>query len=72
MQYTPDTIDPIPELIEDDDSLTCSISDNTTCMVNEDNLIPQHGGILMLKSTTSSLDVSFAELSPHEVILNVV
>lgn len=69
-QYSPDTIEPIPELIEDDDSLTCSISDNVTCMANEDNLIPHHGGLLMLKSTTSSVDVSFTELSsPHEVKL---
>lgn len=67
-QYSPDTIEPIPELIEDDDSLTCSISDNVTCMANEDTLIPQHGGMLLLKSTTSSLDTSFTELaSPHEV-----
>lgn len=67
-QYSPDTIEPIPELIEDDDSLTCSISDNVTCMTNEDTLIPHRGGMLMLKSTTSSLDVSFTELSsPHEV-----
>lgn len=67
-QYSPDTIEPIPELIEDEDSLTCSISDNTTCMTNEDTLLPHHGGMLMLKSTTSSLDVSFTELSsPHEV-----
>jgi len=69
-QYSPDTIEPIPELIEDDDSLTCSISDNVTCMANEDTLMPQHGGILLLKSTTSSLDTSFTELSsPHEVNL---
>lgn len=70
-QYSPDTIEPIPELIEDDDSLTCSISDNVTCMINEDTLIPHRGGLLMLKSTTSSLDVSFTELSsPHEVKLS--
>lgn len=70
-QYSPDTIEPIPELIEDEDSLTCSISDNTTCMANEDTLLPHHGGMLMLKSTTSSLDVSFTELSsPHEVKKN--
>jgi len=69
-QYSPDTIEPIPELIEDDDSLTCSISDNVTCMANEDTLMPQHGGMLLLKSTTSSLDTSFTELSsPHEVNL---
>jgi len=37
-------------------------------MANEDTLIPQHGGMLLLKSTTSSLDTSFTELaSPHEV-----
>lgn len=37
-------------------------------MANEDTLIPHHGGMLMLKSTTSSLDISFTELSsPHEV-----
>lgn len=61
-------IEPIPELIEDDDSLTCSISDNTTCMTNENTLIPHYGGIAMLKSTASSLDMSFTELSsPHEV-----
>lgn len=64
-QCSPDTIEPIPELIEDDDSLTCSISDNVTCMANEDSLIPHHGGLLMLKSTTSSLDVSLTEF--HEV-----
>lgn len=70
-QYSPDTIEPIPELIEDDDSLTCSISDNVTCMANEDSLLPQHGGMLLLKSTTSSLDTSFTELSsPHEVNLS--
>lgn len=67
-QYSPDTIEPIPELIEDDDSLTCSISDIVTCMDNEDTLIPHYGGMLMLKSTTSSVDISFTELaSPHEV-----
>lgn len=67
-QYSPDTIEPIPELIEDDDSLTCSISDNVTCMANEDNLVPHFGGIPLLKSTTSSIDISFTELaSPHEV-----
>ncbi|XP_026811718.1 TATA element modulatory factor [Rhopalosiphum maidis] len=67
VQYSPDTIEPIPELIEDDDSLTCSISDNVTCMANEDTLTPHHGGMLLLKSTTSSLDTSFTELSsPHE------
>lgn len=39
-------------------------------MVNEDMLTPHHGGMLMLKSTTSSLDISFTELlSPHEVKL---
>lgn len=66
-QYSPDTIEPIPELIEDEDSLTCSISDNVTCMANEDTLILHHGGMLLLKSTTSSLDTSFTELlSPHE------
>lgn len=67
-QYSPDTIEPIPELIEDEDSLTCSISDNVTCVTNEDTLIPNRGGMLMMKSTTSSLDISFTELSsPHEV-----
>lgn len=72
-QYSPDTIEPIPELIEDDDSLTCSISDNVTCMANEDTLIPHYGGMSMLKSTTSSIDNSFTELaSPHEVYSNMV
>ncbi|XP_050533623.1 TATA element modulatory factor-like [Daktulosphaira vitifoliae] len=35
-QYSPDSIEPIPELIEDEDSLTCSTSDNLTCIPNED------------------------------------
>jgi hypothetical protein len=68
--YSPDTIEPIPELIEDDDSLTCSISDNVTCMANEDTLTTHFGGMSLLKSTTSSIDISFTELaSPHEVKL---
>ncbi|XP_050435859.1 TATA element modulatory factor isoform X2 [Adelges cooleyi] len=66
-QYSPDAIEPIPELVEDEDSLTCSISDNVTCMPNEETILPHHAEMLMLKSTTSSLDISLTDLSsPHE------
>jgi len=37
-------------------------------MANEETPTPHLAGMLMLKSTTSSLDVSYTELSsPHEV-----
>lgn len=37
-----------------------------------DTLILHHGGMSMLKSTTSSLDTSFTELSSHEVKLKIM